>query len=896
METLLIVGLLATLGGAFPAGASISPAERCAASQLKAVGKLASTSLACHAATATTLHPPQPCITAAMTAFGKAWNAAETKGGCITTASVTDAETEVGGVVAAAVTELTGTPEGALLTTPAGQACAARKLKATAKDAKAQFACDATGAKQAMLFSPACVNKAGGALLKAWDAAEAKGGCATQGDSQQLNLSGLSGWGVRNLDPATPVPCGTFVTAWGMGTGNGQFNGPDDVAADGSGNVFVADAENNRIQKFDNTGKFITAWGSTGSGESQFILPFYIAVDGSGNVFVSDNGNNRIQKFDNSGTFLLTFGWGVKDGAAAFEICMSGCEAGLPGNGNGEFSDVGSVAVDGSGNIFTAEPNTSNRIQKFSNTGAFLATWGSSGSGAGQFHGCYGVAVDGNGNVYVVDANNHRVQKFDNSGTFLLTFGWGVQDGAATFETCTSACQAGLPGSGTGQFTFPVDIAVDGSGNTFVLDGVRIQKFDHSEIFLTAWGSRGDGNGQFNGPTGIAVDGSGNVFVADFVSNDIQKFSNTGTFLTTWGSPTAAEFNAPEGITVDGSGDVFVTDNIDDVVQKFSNNGTFLTAWGAYGTGPGQLFAVHGVAVDGSGNVFVSDSGNDRIEKFDNSGTFLIDWSLPGPPQDFPTCTTVDGSGHVFVTNVNGDYVQEFTNSGTFLTAWGTPGSGNGQFEEPEGVAVDGSGNVFVSDSGNDRIEKFGNSGTFLTAWGGSGSGAGQFNDPEGVAVDGSGNVFVADLGNSRIQVFTNTGTLLTTWGSKGSGNGQFNFYGAFDGASGGADIAVDGSGNILVIDTGNERIEKFACPIPPPPPTLCGVVNGDPGAGTATCGGPCPLDFPFCAWVPGTVTGACRCVDNPCPVGVVGAVCSGNLCPIQSQTCTTSGGGCACQ
>jgi hypothetical protein len=43
---------------------------------------------------------------------------------------------------------------------------------------------------------------------------------------------------------------------------------------------------------------------------------------------------------------------------------------------------------------------------------------------------------------------------------------------------------------------------------------------------------------------------------------------------------------------------------------------------------------------------------------------------------------------------------------------------------------------------------------------------------------------------------------------------------------------------------------------------------------------------------VPGTMTGSCRCVDNPCPVGVVGAVCSGNLCSIQSQTCTTSGGG----
>ena len=198
----------------------------------------------------------------AMMAFEKAWNAAETKGGCVTTVSVTDAETEVGGVVDAAVAELTGTPEDALLTTPAAQACAARKLAATGKDAKAQFACDTTGVKHAMLFSPACVNKAGGALVKAWDAAEAKGGCATQGDSEGLNISGLSGWGVRNLDPATPMPCGTFLLAfgWGVadgkptfetctsgcqagiqGSGNGQFNGPAGVAVDGSGHVFVDD-------------------------------------------------------------------------------------------------------------------------------------------------------------------------------------------------------------------------------------------------------------------------------------------------------------------------------------------------------------------------------------------------------------------------------------------------------------------------------------------------------------------------------------------------------------------------------------------------------------------------------------------------------------------------------
>src|SRR5437870_8169714 len=64
--------------------------------------------------------------------------------------------------------------------------------------------------------------------------------------------------------------------------------------------------------------------------------------------------------------------------------------------------------------------------------------------------------------------------------------------------------------------------------------------------------------------------------------------------------------------------------------------------------------------------------------------------------------------------------------------------------------------------------------GTFVTKWGSFGSGDGQFNQPRGVAVDGSGNVFVDDTGNNRIQKFTNTGTFVTKWGSFGGGNGQF--------------------------------------------------------------------------------------------------------------------------
>src|SRR5205814_1918932 len=150
----------------------------------------------------------------------------------------------------------------------------------------------------------------------------------------------------------------------------------------------------------------------------------------------------------------------------------------------------------------------------------------------------WGVAVDASGNVFVADGgDNERIQKFTNTGTFLLTFGWGVADGMAAFETCTCICQAGITGSGDGQFNGPVNIAVDSSGNVYVADTLnhRIQKFTSAGNFLTAWGSHGSTNGQFGYPEGVATDGSGNVYVADTQNYRIQKFTSTGTFLTKWG-------------------------------------------------------------------------------------------------------------------------------------------------------------------------------------------------------------------------------------------------------------------------------------------------------------------------------------------------------------------------
>lgn len=89
-----------------------------------------------------------------------------------------------------------------------------------------------------------------------------------------------------------------FALKWGSsGSGEGQFDSPFGVAVDGSGNVYVVDTYNHRIQKFDTYGAFLAKWGSQGSGDGQFDGPVGVAVDSSGNVYVTDTGNSRIQKF-----------------------------------------------------------------------------------------------------------------------------------------------------------------------------------------------------------------------------------------------------------------------------------------------------------------------------------------------------------------------------------------------------------------------------------------------------------------------------------------------------------------------------------------------------------------------------------------------------------------------
>jgi tripartite motif-containing protein 71 len=294
------------------------------------------------------------------------------------------------------------------------------------------------------------------------------------------------GWRVQKFD-GSPVPPlkPSWVATWGgpPGGADGILAQPWGVALDPSGNTYVAEAKNNRIQKFDTSGTFISKGGSTGTGAGQLRNPAGIAVDASGNILVADANNNRIQVFDSSANFVKTIG-------------------------AGQLTTPTGVALDGAGNIYVSE-GFSGYVRVFDTNGYFLRTIGSPGAGDGQLTYCYALAVDSAGNVYTTDMALYRVQKFDSQGNFVTK--WGSQ------------------GSADGQFLFPVGITVDMVGNVYVCDMLnrRIQKFDSNGTFLAKFGEVGVGNGTFAWPMGVAVNSVGHLFVTDYMNYLVQEFEPT---------------------------------------------------------------------------------------------------------------------------------------------------------------------------------------------------------------------------------------------------------------------------------------------------------------------------------------------------------------------------------
>ena len=701
---------------------------------------------------------------------------------------------------------------------------------------------------------------------------------------------------------------------------------PQQLAVDSSGNVYVADRQQNRVYKIATNGTIATAAGNgiqgfSGDGGSarnaELSGPNGVALDSSGNLYIADTLNCRIRKVS-AGIITTVAGNGVcaysGDGgpATSADISQSNGVAVAPGvlyiadtfnnrvrkvaegtistvagNGSYEWSgdgglatnaqlSAGTIAATGSGNLFIVDYQDY-RIREVS--GGIISTVvgtgisGYSGDGGpasgAQIGTVNGIAADGAGNLYLGDnASGCRIREV--SGGIINTLAGG------------SIC--GYAGDGGPATSAALDlirnIAADNSGNVYIADRNRIRKISGGIINTVAGGGPANGAGATTAsvsPTGTAVDAFGNVYIASVSDNRVYKVSNGAISIVAGngipgfsgdGGPAAgAEIASPYGVAVDSSGNVYIADTSNDRIRLVSG-GTITTLVGNGGgciqqtdylgdncpPEAASLRSPRGVAVDSSGNLYIADTADQRIRKVSGgiittvAGNGTYGSAGDGGPAtsaelDSPSGVAVDSGDNIYIADtlnnrirkVSGGIITSVAGNGTTGYAGDGGPATSAEFENPYGVAVDSANNIYIADTFNNRIRKV--SGGIITTVAGNGtygySGDGglainaELEEPYGVAVDASDNIYIADTGNHRIrEVSTVNGNVISTI----AGNG-FSSYSGDGGQATGAQLsspnglAVDASGNLYISDLGNARVRVVS---------PGGVITMFAGGGTA--------------------------------------------------------------
>ncbi len=323
----------------------------------------------------------------------------------------------------------------------------------------------------------------------------------------------------------------------------------------------------------------------------------------------------------------------------------------------------------------------------------------------------------------------------------------------------------------------------------------------------------------FAAPTAISVDSTGTLYVSDSTDHTIRKVTSAGvtTILagtagsmgSTDATGSAASFRAPAGLALDGAGNLYVADTGNSTIRKITSAGVVTTLAGSSGAsgntdGAGtaaRFSAPADLAATSAGVVFVADSANHTIRRIDAAGavtTFAGTAGANGTADgtgaaarfNAPAGIAVHSGGDVFVSDTVNNTLRKITSAGVVTTLAGTYGiaghdDGTGAvatFSGPTGAALDSNGNIFVADTQNSTIRKITSAGVVSTFAGlpgvaglkdGTGSEA-WFNKPRDIALDGTGNLYVADTGNAALRKITPAGvvtTLTLTAGTSGGGS-----------------------------------------------------------------------------------------------------------------------------
>jgi tripartite motif-containing protein 71 len=546
------------------------------------------------------------------------------------------------------------------------------------------------------------------------------------------------------------------------GTGNGQFADIRGLAADSTGDVWAADENNERVQRFDS---LLTYETNATPSSPAFVAdngPFDVAVDGSDNLYVVDRGNNSIHKRTGAGTWSeLIDGGGAGSSSWVLQTTVT-----PHASVNGP-QQICVSPVDGKIFVMSNAGGVSNLIA-LDTAGAYID------HEAVQLG--YGVTVDSSGSIYVIGFDD--VYKYELTGGTTLTL-------LDEEDVDTHATAAGITTTNTKH------IATDNTYLYYTTAEHYVVKILASTLaYVAHWGGSGSGNGQFATPWGIYTNGT-HVWVVDSGNNRVQQFTVAGAYV--------AQFTVDPGsraITPDTSGDLFVTSVTNDVVDRYTTAGVFIDSFAQ--TEP------TGVAVISGDIVWVANQTGDSLAKWDEvvtgGGTGNGEFTSP------ESLDVKRSSGRIYVADSGNTRVQYFTSAGAYEGQWGSAGSGDGEFgaSGPTALAINQtSGDVYVVDPSNYRVQQFSATGSFVREWGQSGTDDGEFQSPTCLDVHPTTfSVFVGDSGRDDVQEFSASGSFLRRFGSNGSGDGEFT-------SVSGLAIAQDGA-LIYVADDSLERIQAF--------------------------------------------------------------------------------------
>ena len=733
----------------------------------------------------------------------------------------------------------------------------------------------------------------------------------------------------------------------GQATAAGLHN-PVGVAVDGSGNLYIADTSNNRIRKVAvSTGVISTVAGNGGgyySGDggqataATLRLPSGVFVDGSGDIYLADTDNSRIRKVTASTGVISTVAGNVSTG----DFSGDGSQATAAG-----ISRPGGVSLDGSGNIYIAD-TYNNRIRKVTvatptpdftiaaspasvsvvqgassatstittmisgglNSVVALSAAGlpagatatfsptsiaSPGSGGSTLTlsttsatpaGSYTVMVTGTDGsltrtsaitltvaspeftIAATPASVSAIQGADATSTLTTTV-FGAFSSAVTFSA------TGLPLGATATFS-PASIAAPGSGSSTLTLTTTSSTLTGSYLVTVT----GTGGGITHTSTiDVTIRAASSSRVITTIAGDgTLSFSEDG------GQATAAGLADPSGVAIDGSGNIYIADTSSNRIRKVSaESGVISTVAGSHSTdgysgdGGDATEAILGnpedVAVDGSGNIYIADTNNHRIRKV-TASTGMISTVAGNGTGDYagdggdataaslnsPLGVAVDGSGNIYIADMHNHRIRKVTAStGVISTVAGngdsTYSGDGGQASAaslywPRGVAIDGSGNIYIADNGNSRIRKVTASTGVISTVAGNGtegySGddgqatSASFYTLKGVAVDGSGDIYIVDDWNHRIRKVTVSTGVISTFAGNGTGGysgdgGQATEASLYHPGA----VAIDGSGSIYIADRMNQRIRKVTAGTPAPDftiaasPASLSVVHGASASST---------------------------------------------------------------